>query len=209
MKRIFQNLLMVLAGVSFIMLSGCPKKVAPVKKTSRIVRPSPSGKLRQPVKPVEKKPPVEENIQPVIPPPLVEEEIPSIAKLEEPQDSLLNDKKDLNEKASGLKDILFDLDQWVIRPNDLPLIEENANWIISHPNKSIRLEGHGDSRGTNEYNLVLGEKRADAVKDSMVKMGVDSERLTVISYGEERPFCTTEDESCYQENRRVHFYVEE
>ena len=206
MKRIFQSVLTVFIGISFILLSGCPKRITPVKKSSRVIRRAPSEKLP---KPPASKPPADEGLGSGILAPLTEEEIPRIAKLEEPVEPLVGkDTKDQEEKSSALEDIFFDLDQWTLRFIDLSIIEKNVNWIIAHPNENVRIEGHGDSRGTNEYNLVLGEKRADSVKNAMVKMGIEPSRLNVISYGEERPFCDREEEHCYQENRRAHFYVE-
>jgi peptidoglycan-associated lipoprotein len=69
------------------------------------------------------------------------------------------------------------------------------------------IEGHADSRGTNEYNLALGERRADAVRDYLVSLGVSTDRITIVSKGEEQPFCSEESESCWQQNRRGHFVI--
>lgn len=197
MKGIYQVVFTVFVGVSFLLLSGCPKKVAPIKRTSKVTRRAP------PAKPPKLPDASSENGTTN---PLKEEEIPRIAKLEE--SSVLPDKQDTGEKASALQDIYFDLDQSVPRPTDNPVIEKNVNWLIAHPNEKVILEGHGDNRGTNEYNLVLGEKRATSVKNYMVTLGIDASRLTVVSYGEERPFCTREDDDCYKENRRTHFHIQ-
>jgi len=207
MKRIFQSVVTIFVGVSFILLSGCPKKITP-KKSSRVVRvrPAPSAKLPKP--PKETLPRTDEGLG-ATSTPLQEEEIPRIAKLEDLGETpAKNENTDQEEKVSALNDVFFDLDQWTLRESDLAVIEENANWIIAHPNVIVRIEGHGDSRGTNEYNLVLGEKRADSVKNSMVKLGVTPTRLIVMSYGEERPFCANEEDRCYAENRRAHFHVD-
>jgi peptidoglycan-associated lipoprotein len=79
--------------------------------------------------------------------------------------------------------------------------------MSEYPTLEFGLEGHCDERGTNEYNLALGERRANAAKDYLVSLGVDSSRVRTISYGEEKPFCMTHDESCWQLNRRGHFVL--
>jgi peptidoglycan-associated lipoprotein len=107
--------------------------------------------------------------------------------------------------SSTLGDIYFDFDQYVIRTDALPVIEANAVWIKSMPGKSVLIEGHCDERGTQAYNLVLGEKRARSAKRYLEELGVPASRLQIISYGEVRPFCKGRNEQCYQLNRRAHF----
>jgi peptidoglycan-associated lipoprotein len=107
--------------------------------------------------------------------------------------------------SSTLGDIYFDFDQFVIRTDALPVIEANAVWIKSMPGKSVLIEGHCDERGTQAYNLVLGEKRARSAKRYLEDLGVPGSRLKIISYGEIRPFCKGRNEQCYQLNRRAHF----
>ncbi len=197
MNGLLQTTITIFVGVSFLMLLGCPKKIAPTKKAPRVARPAPS--LRPP------KPPIPTT--PLPPTPMVEEEIPRIATLEEFDAPPLNKQGD-QDAASSMKDIFFDLDQWVPRSDNLETIQKNVNWLIAHPKATVRLEGHGDNRGTNEYNLVLGEKRANSVKAAMVTMGVKASKITAVSYGEERPFCAQDNTVCFQENRRVHYRVE-
>jgi peptidoglycan-associated lipoprotein len=202
MKGMFQTVLTIFVGVSFLLLAGCPKKITPIKKTSRATRPvARVPKVVPPSPPILDSGAINNSSDT-----LKEEEIPRIAQREE-SDAPLN-KIDLQEKASALKEVYFDLDQWATRPIDLPVIENNANWLIAHPGAKIRIEGHGDNRGTNEYNLVLGEKRANSVRNAIVSLGVDASKLTVVSFGEERPFCMQDSDDCFQENRRVHFHVE-
>ena len=71
----------------------------------------------------------------------------------------------------------------------------------------VMVEGHADSRGTNEYNLALGERRSDAVRDYVVSLGLATDRVTIVSKGEEQPFCSDENEACWQQNRRGHFII--
>lgn len=110
--------------------------------------------------------------------------------------------------GAGIADIFFDFDQYAIRKDAQPTLEANAAWIRNAPSKSILIEGHCDERGTQAYNLVLGEKRARAAKRYLQDLGVPASRLKIISYGEVRPFCKEQDERCYQLNRRAHFVVQ-
>jgi peptidoglycan-associated lipoprotein len=110
--------------------------------------------------------------------------------------------------ALGLEDIFFDFDQHSIRGDAQPTLSANAAWINSRPGKVVLIEGHCDERGTQAYNLVLGEKRARSAKRYLEDLGVPASRLKTTSYGEMRPFCKQRDDSCYQENRRAHFVVQ-
>ena len=109
----------------------------------------------------------------------------------------------------ALKDIHFDFDKYAIRPADARLLEANATWLRAHGQYVLLIEGHCDERGTIEYNLALGERRAKATMDYLVAQGVQASRITVISYGEERPLCTVHGDSCWAQNRRAHLLVKE
>jgi peptidoglycan-associated lipoprotein len=104
----------------------------------------------------------------------------------------------------NLKDINFDFDKYDIRPGDAKILDGNATWLKGNSNL-VLIEGHCDERGTNEYNLALGERRAKATMNYLVSQGVQASRITIISYGEERPLCTEKTESCWARNRRAHF----
>jgi peptidoglycan-associated lipoprotein len=106
-----------------------------------------------------------------------------------------------------LADAFFDFDKYDIRPADAKTLDSNANWLKSNPNHLVLIEGHCDERGTNEYNLALGERRAKSTMNYLVSQGVQANRITIISYGEERPQCTEHTESCWAKNRRAHFLV--
>jgi peptidoglycan-associated lipoprotein len=105
----------------------------------------------------------------------------------------------------ALGDIYFDFDKYDIRPDATPRLEQNARWLKSNPNTLIVIEGHCDERGTSEYNLVLGERRARAIMNYLITQGVSGNRMTIVSYGEERPMCSEHKEPCWAKNRRVHF----
>ncbi|PYN65785.1 MAG: peptidoglycan-associated lipoprotein Pal [Candidatus Rokuibacteriota bacterium] len=109
--------------------------------------------------------------------------------------------------TTELKDVHFDFDKYDIRPSDTKMLDANAAWLKSNSTILVLIEGHCDERGTNEYNLALGERRAKATMNYLVSQGVAQNRVSIISYGEERPVCTDHDEACWAKNRRAHFLV--
>jgi len=104
-------------------------------------------------------------------------------------------------------DVYFDYDESTLTDDTRDKLSRNADLLKSQPQFQLTVEGHADERGTNEYNLALGERRANAVKDYLVSLGVAATRLRTISYGEERPVCTESAESCWSQNRRAHMIV--
>ena len=111
--------------------------------------------------------------------------------------------------GSPLKDIFFDFDKSNIRDDAKPNLAEDVQWLKTTPAAQITIEGHCDERGTAEYNLGLGERRAKAARDYLVAAGIDAKRLKMISFGKERPFVLGHDESAWRWNRRAHFVVSE
>ncbi len=109
------------------------------------------------------------------------------------------------ESAVALKDINFDFDKYNIRPADGEILKGNVEWFKTNTGKKVKIEGNCDERGTVEYNLVLGQKRADSAKNYLVNLGVDGKLLDTISYGKERPVCAEKSEACWAKNRRAHF----
>ena len=105
----------------------------------------------------------------------------------------------------GVEDIFFDYDRSYIRDDAKSVLEANASYLKANKNGRILIEGHCDERGTSEYNIALGERRAQAAQKYLVALGVDQSRISTISYGKEKPFCEEHNEQCYQENRRAHF----
>ncbi|HEV7668214.1 MAG TPA: peptidoglycan-associated lipoprotein Pal [Thermoanaerobaculia bacterium] len=111
-------------------------------------------------------------------------------------------------RAQGLLgDVYFDYDQAELSAATRDRLAANARFFLAHPEFQIAIEGHCDERGTNEYNLALGDRRASSVKQYLGSFGVVADRLRTISYGEERPFCSESEESCWHENRRAHFVL--
>lgn len=110
-------------------------------------------------------------------------------------------------ESSMLKDIHFEFDKYEIRPEDVEILKETASLLKKFPNVKIQIEGHCDERGTNEYNLALGERRANSAKNYLVSLGISPERLSTISYGEERPVDPGHNEEAWAKNRRAHFVI--
>ncbi len=109
--------------------------------------------------------------------------------------------------VAGLEDIHFDFDRYDVQADAAKALAANAEWLRSHPGDLVLIEGHCDDRGTNEYNLALGHHRAESTMNYLIAQGVQSSRITVISYGEERPLCAEPTEACWEKNRRAHFLV--
>jgi peptidoglycan-associated lipoprotein len=115
------------------------------------------------------------------------------------------------ERIPELRDIYFDVGAATIRPRDLKILEANAAWLRANPGYLVLIEGHCDAQGAtsrkNEFNMNLGERRAQAAMNYLVAEGVQPSRITILSYGEERPQCSEESERCWSQNRRSRFLV--
>lgn len=107
-----------------------------------------------------------------------------------------------------LEDIFFDFDKEIIRSDSKLILDRNVQLLKEHPAMQIIIEGHTDERGTNEYNLALGERRSRTTKRYLVARGIAPERIRTTTYGEERPFCSEQTEECFKLNRRAHFVPE-
>ena len=140
-------------------------------------------------------PPPPPQAAPAPPPTLTEEQI--FAKKSVDQ---LNQEK-------ALSDVLFDYDASTLRDDARATLTQNATYLKRWPSVRFTVEGHADSRGTAEYNLALGGRRAGAVKDYLVSLGVGVERIIAVSKGKEQPLCAEETEACWQSNRRAHHIV--
>ena len=110
-------------------------------------------------------------------------------------------------ESSLLKDIYFEFDRYDIRPEAAPFLRENAALLMKYPKMKIQVEGHCDERGTSEYNLSLGERRADSVMKYLFSLGISRDRISTISFGEERPFDPTHTEEAWSKNRRAHIVI--
>ena len=110
--------------------------------------------------------------------------------------------------ARNVKDVFFDYNKANIRPDEAPVAQQDAAFLAQHPTINVLIEGHCDDRGSEEYNLALGTSRAESVKQTLLQQGVSANRIKTISYGKEKPFCTQDDEQCWQKNRVDHFAFE-
>src|SRR6266853_6932838 len=107
--------------------------------------------------------------------------------------------------SQTVKDIFFEYDKFDISPDQQAALRGDIDFLKQHANVRFTIEGHCDERGSTEYNLALGDNRANSVKNALVQGGVSADRIKTISYGKEKPFCTQSNEQCWQQNRRGHF----
>ena len=166
---------------------------------------------------VEVAPPVtEEPVPDFAPEPAVEEiaEAPPVMNMQDdvfvaPEAEPLQEARMMQDfkDERQLQDIHFEYDRDVLDSRTKTILQSNAEWLKKNPNARVEIQGHADERGTNNYNLGLGERRALQTMKDMVSLGVDESRLYTISYGEEKPFCFDSNENCWWENRRAHFTV--
>jgi peptidoglycan-associated lipoprotein len=179
--------LVALTAAVAVFAAGCHKKVP---------APAPAPPPPPPTAPATPPPPAPPPPRPApAPAPLTEEQIFAQKSLDQ-----LNAEKPLD-------DVFFELDQSTIRDEGRNSLQKDADWMKKWTSTQVTVEGHCDSRGSSEYNLALGSRRAEAVKDYLVSLGVATNRLSVVSKGKEAPFCTDENESCWQQNRRGHFII--
>ena len=187
---IVRRLVSVFALIAVLAVAGCAKKAPQAAPPP----PPPSPPPAAPATPPPPPPPPPPAAAPA-PRPLTEEEIFARKSVDQ-----LNSERPLD-------DVFFDLDQSTVRDDAKPALQKNADWLKKYGSVQVTLEGHGDSRGTAEYNLGLGSRRATSVKDYLVNLGVSTSRIQVVSKGKEQPFCHEENESCWQQNRRWHFVI--
>jgi len=168
-----------------LLLVGCPKRPA----TTVAVAPAPAAPTPAPAAPAPAPAPA-----PAMPAPAAP--APAPAPMVRPSEFAPN---------PNLKAIYFDFDKYDVRPNDAKLLDGNAAWLKTNADNLVLIEGNCDERGTAEYNLALGEKRAKAAMNYLVAQGIQASRVTIISYGKERPVCTEKSEACWAQNRRDNF----
>lgn len=183
MKRIF---LLVLALVLVFVFAGCAKRAV----TTPVEQEAPKETAQKAV-PVEQTP--------------MKAEEPVMAKAEAKKVETMPVREITEAESFQFGNIHFDFDKYTIREDAKPTLKSIADWLIKNRDAKMILEGYCDDRGTNEYNLALGEKRAKSARDYIVSAGVTKNRLDTISCGEEKPLCKEQTEDCYQKNRRVEF----
>ncbi len=177
------------AAALVLLVVGCGKKKPPEPPPPA---PPPVVTQQQPPAPPAPTPP-----PPSVPPPPAPTEEEIFAKMSLAE---LNAKKPLD-------DVLFEYDKAELSDKARASLQKNATWLTKWTSTKITIEGHADSRGTNEYNLSLGERRAAAVRDYLATLGVTAARISIVSKGEEQPLCQEEAEGCWAQNRRGHFDI--
>jgi len=182
---------LLFAIVVLIGAVACGGKKPPVARP--LPPPPPGGPSTAPPRPPAPPEPVSEPT--IVPPEPVRDDAISSASLD-----------DLN-KSSPLKPVFYELDSSELSAAAQQTLDENAALLKRYPSWTVTVEGHCDSRASSEYNLALGNRRAVAVKDYLVSLGVQANRLTVVSKGKEQPVCTEDNEECWQRNRRGHFLI--
>jgi peptidoglycan-associated lipoprotein len=178
------GLLLILA-LGVVACSGGSKATAPPPEPT----PEPTPAVEEDV--------VEEEVSEPVTETLSEEEVTS----ELPEDLMV-----LNQRGY-LEDVFFDTDRFDLTPEARGILAKNANWLLQYSTVLILIEGHCDERNTREYNLALGDRRANAVRDYLSSLGVSADRIRTISYGEERPFALGHTEEAWRLNRRSHFVI--
>jgi peptidoglycan-associated lipoprotein len=121
--------------------------------------------------------------------------------------SSLDDLQAGKSTPSPLRDVLFEYDRYDLTSDAREILQTNADWLKKNAAARVEVEGHCDERGTNDYNIALGAKRAQTAKDYLVRLGIAADRISTISYGEEIPVCTESTENCWRQNRRARFVV--
>jgi len=184
-NRVLSVLTLTVIALSFMLVAGCQQRAATRPEGAAV---TPSAK-EQP-QPAQQKEP--EKITEQKAGDVTSEEVASISA---------------EGKEGMFEDVLFDFDKYDVKESYKAEMQSVASWMSKNSSATLSIEGHCDDRGTNEYNLALGDRRAKSVKDLLISLGVPSSRIQTISYGEEKPLCTDQSEECWAKNRRAHFVI--
>ena len=187
-RRVWLPAIVLLVAVT---LNACSRRTPPPAPPPPAPPPVATAPAPPPPPPAQKPPPPPPQVQK----PLTEEELFARKTLDQ-----------LNAEAP-LGDVMFDYDQFAIRDDQRAALQRNADYLRRWTSVRVSVEGHADLRGTNEYNLALGERRANSVREYLAGLGIAADRLAVSSKGEETPLCTEDSEACHARNRRVHFVI--
>jgi peptidoglycan-associated lipoprotein len=186
MKRQCIYLIAVLTAISLVVGCAGTKEVKPIMK--------PAEEAVKPVPPAEKK---------------IEEEMITAKKPGEVRETEIEEAMQQKpvEEVSSLNDIYFAFDDYELSAAAQTILQKNASWIKNNPRAKVQIEGHCDERGTNEYNMALGERRANSAKKYLIKLGIKEAQLSTISYGEEKPLDPGHTEDAWAKNRRDHLKI--
>jgi peptidoglycan-associated lipoprotein len=199
MTRPVRPALLLLCGVTLaLLLAGCPKR--PVTSTASAPAPTLPPATAPTAPTPSARPPAAAAAPPA--PPSVTPPPTAAAPATPPKPSQYA-------ASDALKDIYFAFDKADIRPGEVKTLDANGTWLKAHDSSLVLIEGHCDERGTVEYNLALGERRARATMSYLVSRGIPASRITIVSYGKERPVCGQHTQACWARNRRAHFLVKD
>jgi peptidoglycan-associated lipoprotein len=187
------RLIILFAILSIFIVSGCAKKVSKVDMEGRA-----ATEEMEPV--TEEEFPAEEEI--------MGEEIEELVEEEVMEEEVVTPEaiSDVVQEVGGLLPVYFDYDRYSLRKDTKEILQRNADWLSNKTSIKVRIEGHADERGSNEYNLALGDRRARSVMMYLSDLGVTAE-LSTVTYGEERPVCSESMEECWSKNRRAEFVI--
>jgi peptidoglycan-associated lipoprotein len=185
----YRTAVLMLTICALVVVAACGKRVQPVAVPTTSV-------------------PAVEEAPPPPPPPVVDAPTAPAPAAALTEDEIFA-RKTLDELNAErpLAAAFFDYDQWQVREDARSGLQKNAEWLRRWPSTRVTIEGHCDARGTSEYNLALGDRRANGVGDYLMSLGIAPDRLLVVSKGEEAPFCASYTEECWQQNRRGHFVI--
>jgi peptidoglycan-associated lipoprotein len=184
----------LVCAVAAVVVAGCHKNVPPQQPSA----PSSAG--------TNGAGPVRVNTAGPAPAPAAPAPAPAPRALSDEEVFARKSLEQLNEEHP-LSDVFFDLDQATIRDDSKTSLQRDVEWLNKWKSTQVAVEGHCDSRGSSEYNLALGSRRAEAVKAYLMNLGLPASRITVVSKGKEQPFCGDENDACWQQNRRGHFVI--
>lgn len=198
MKR-FLSLTVVLMIALFV--TGCPKQPTIVKEEAKAPAADTKAREEKAVKEAEERA-------------RAEAEAKATAKKEAEEKARREAEEKARKEAEAIKtfmaeDIHFDFDKYDIKGKDRETLKLLAEWLLKNKDTKILIEGHCDERGSNDYNLALGERRAHSAKLYLVTLGVSESRINIVSYGEEKPLCAESSEDCWWKNRRAHFVIQD
>lgn len=207
MRAYNRDSVVILGLCALVALGGCSKSVQVGTQDQAMVPGAKAGKLAEAPTVSAPKEEVRVTEQPVAEAPRVAAPVP--APVERPVDKAVEQPAAAApataSKLADLADVFFDYDKFSIRMDASPILDANARLLKAENGWKLVIAGHCDERGTSAYNLVLGERRAQAAKKYLADLGVPAAQMQVTSYGKEKPFCTEHNQECWQKNRRAHF----
>ncbi|MEK7850910.1 MAG: OmpA family protein [Deltaproteobacteria bacterium] len=204
-----KNTGIIVLAIAATFLAGCPKKTTIITEEAKIQAPDVKIEAESKAK-AEAEARIREEAEAK-----AREEAEAKSKAAAKEKAEAEEKKEARAKiktggkeALMFEDIHFDLDMYTIKESDREILDKLADWLLKNKGIKIEIEGHADDRGDHEYNLALGERRATGAKEYLVTLGVDSAKISTISYGEELPLCLDPAEDCWWKNRRAHFNIQ-